>query len=369
MLDGQRAAVVLLSAIGDIVHALPLVSSLKAAAPGLSIEWIAQPVPGEIAGRHPAVDRLWTLDRSRGWRAYRELARDLRGRRFDLVVDLQVYAKASLVTAILDSPRKIGFDRGRARELNWLVTNERVAGGPLRQACEQYLEFADYLGAPRRYEWPFPLSEAERAAQASFVATLRAPMAALVVGTSRPAKEWPAERWARLAESLAGDFGYEVCIVGSDRPAERVRALEVASLARVPIRDERKDDLRRLLWLLDGSALAVSPDTGPYHLAVALGVPSVGLYGLTDPARVGPGRRFPELVVDAFHDPGEAWHPPRPGDRRDRMAPIPVSRVIEAVALARGRYARAAGGPPVPGSGPAPGASTAIPSSGASSTV
>jgi heptosyltransferase I len=367
VLDGQRAAVVLLSAIGDIVHALPLVSSLKAAAPGLSIEWIAQPVPGEIAGRHPAVDRLWTLDRSRGWRAFRELARALRGRRFDLVVDLQVYAKASLVTAILDSPRKIGFDRGRARELNWLVTNERIAGGPLRQACEQYLEFADHLGAPRRYEWPLPLSEAERAAQAAFASTLGAPMAALVVGTSRSAKEWPAERWARLAESLAGEFGYEVCIVGSDRPAERELAREVARLARVPIRDERRDDLRRLLWLLDGSALAVSPDTGPYHLAVALGVPSVGLYGLTDPARVGPGRRFPELVVDAFHDPGEAWHPPRPGYRSGRMERIPVSRVIEAVALARARYARAAGGRSAPESGSAAGGSPAIRPSGGSS--
>jgi heptosyltransferase I len=364
MLDGQRAAVVLLSAIGDVVHALPLLSSLKAAAPGLSIEWIAQPVPGEIAGRHPAVDRLWTLERRRGWRAFRELARDLRGRRFDLVVDLQVYAKASLVTALLDSPRKIGFDRGRARELNWLVTNERIPGGPLRQTCEQYLEFADHLGAPRRYEWPLPLSEAERAAQAAFASTLRAPMAALVVGTSRRAKEWPAERWAGLAESLSGDFGYEVCIVGSDSPAERERALEVARLARAPIRDERRDDLRRLLWLLDGSALAVSPDTGPYHLAVASGVPSVGLYGLTDPARVGPGRRFPELVVDAFHEPGEAWHPPQWGYRADRMARIPVSRVIEAVELARARYPRAVGGPPAPESRPVPGGSSTVPSSG-----
>ena len=348
MLDGQRAAIVLLSAIGDIVHALPLVSSLKAAAPGLSIEWVTQPVAGEIAGRHPAVDRLWTLDRSRGWRAFRDLRRALRGRRFDLVVDLQVYAKASLVTAILDSPRKIGFDRRRAKELNWLVTNERLAPGPTRQVCEQYLEFADHLGAPRRYEWPLPLSGAERAAQTAFYARRRAPVAALVVGTSRPAKEWSVDRWARLAESLHADFGYQVCIMGSDRPGERARALEIARRSRAPILDERRDDLRRLLWLLDGSALVVSPDTGPYHLAVALGVPSVGLYGYTDPARVGPGRRFTELVVDAFHDPGEAWHPPRTGYRADRMERIETGRVIEAVELARARYRRAAGRSPSP---------------------
>ena len=101
MLDGQRLAIVLLSAIGDVVHALPLVSSLKAAAPRLAIEWITQPVPAEIAGRHPGVERVWTLDRARGWRAYRELRNALHGRRFDLVLDLQVYAKASFVTALL----------------------------------------------------------------------------------------------------------------------------------------------------------------------------------------------------------------------------------------------------------------------------
>jgi len=346
VLDGQRVAIILLSAIGDIVHALPLVSSLRAAAPDLSLEWITQPVPGEIAARHPGVERVWTLDRARGWRAFRELRRALHGRRFDLVLDLQVYAKASLVTASLDSPRKIGFDRARARELNWLVTNERIAAGPPRHTCEQYLEFADHLGIPRRYEWPLPLTAEERAAQTAFYGRRRGPLAALVVGTSRSAKEWPAERWARLAESLA-DMGYEVCIVGSDRPSERARALEVVGLSRVPILDERRDDLRRLLWLLDGAALVVSPDTGPYHMAVALGVPAVGLYGLTDPARVGPGRRFLDLVVDAFHDPGERWHPPRAGYREGRMERIPVARVLEAVELARARY-RTAGGPAPP---------------------
>jgi ADP-heptose:LPS heptosyltransferase len=141
-------------------------------------------------------------------------------------------------------------------------------------------------------------------------------------------------------------MGYEVCIVGSDRPSERARALDVIGLSRVPILDERRDDLRRLLWLLDGAALAVSSDTGPYHLAVALGVASVGLYGLTDPARVGPGRRSLDLVVDAFHDPGESWHPPRVGYRDGRMERIAVARVLEAVELARARYPRAGGTPP-----------------------
>ena len=82
-----------------------------------------------------------------------------------------------------------------------------------------------------------------------------------------------------------------------------------------------------------------------YAIGAALGAPAVGLYGLTDPARVGPGRRYLDLVVDAFHDPGESWHPPRAGYREGRMERIGVERVLEAVELARSRYSRAGGAP------------------------
>lgn len=341
MLDGQRVALVLLSAIGDVVHALPLVASIRAAAPRARLEWIIQPVPGEIARQHPAIGRIWTLDRRRGWRGFRDLRRELRGERFDLVLDLQVYGKASLVTALLDSPRKVGFDRGRARELNWLVTNERVPPRPGQHVCEQYLEFADHLGLRRRYEWGLPLTAGERSAQRAFYERVDAPLAALVVGTTRPVKEWPVDRWARLAEALHADLGYDVCIAGGDGSQERARAREIARLSRCPILDARRNDLRRLLWLLDGAAIAIGPDTGPYHLAVALGVPTVGLYGASDPARFGPNRRFLELVADGYHDSGESWRLRRSPRRPGRMSQIAVADVLDRVELARARYPRA----------------------------
>ena len=346
MLDGQRIAIVLLSAIGDMVHAFPLVASLKAAAPRARIEWIVQPVPSQLARHHPGVDRVWLFERARGWRAYQNLRRALQGQRFDLAIDLQVYAKASLITAMLDAERKLGFDRARARELNWVVTTERLPAHPPSHVLDQYMEFADYLGAPRRYEWPLFLTPDEREAQGRFLAGLAAPMAALVVGTSKPAKDWPPERWARLAEGLHDAWGYEVVLVGGPAPAERAAAAEVVRRARCPVRDELRQSVRELLWLLDGSAVVVSPDTGPYHMAVALGVPAVGLYAYLDPARVGPSHRVLELVVDAWREPGERWHPPRfHGQRAGRMVRIAVEDILEKVALARARYARAVEGP------------------------
>ncbi len=344
MLDGCRIGLVLLSAIGDVVHALPLVASIRAAAPGARIEWVVQPVPAEIARAHPAVDRTWVLDRRRGWRGFREFRRQVRDQDFDLVLVLQAYTKASLATLFLRSPRKIGFDRARTRELSWLATNERIPGRPLQHVCEQYLEFADHLGAQRRYEWALPLTEEERVDQGRFYDGLDRPLAALVPGTSRPVKEWPAERWAGLADGLYG-LGYSPCILGGGGARERALAGRIVELARNPVRDLLRDDLRRLLWILDGAALAVSCDTGPYHLAVALGVPAIGLYGVTDPARVGPNRRCLDLLVDAFHEPGEPWHPVSEAMRAGRMERIGVGQAMDSVALARARYPRAALGP------------------------
>lgn len=344
MLDGRRIGLVLLSAIGDVVHALPLAASIRAAAPRARIEWVVQPVPSEIVRHHPAVDRTWILDRDRGWRGFLDFRRRVGGQPFDLLLVLQVYAKTSLATLCLESRRRIGFDRARVRDLGWAVTNERVTPRPPGHVCEQYLEFADHLGVPRRYEWPLPLTPGERARQERFYERLDRPLAALVAGASRPVKEWPAGRWARLAEGLHV-LGYAPALVGGGVPRERALARRIVELSRAPVLDLLGADLRRLVGFLDGAALAVSCDTGPYHLAIALGVPAIGLYGVTDPARVGPNRRCLELLVDAYHDRGEPWHPVSAALRPGRMERIGVERVLKAVALARARYRRAVDGP------------------------
>lgn len=343
MRDGQRVAIVLLSAIGDIVHAFPLLSSLKARYPNARFEWIAHSVPGEVAARHPAVDRVWELRRGPKGKVFRDLKRELAGERFDLVIDLQMYLKASLVTLLIGSPRKLGFDRGRARELNWLVTNEKLPARPLRQVGEEYLEFADHLDAPRKYEWPFRYSEEERAAARRFRERLEAPLAVFVIGTSRREKEWDAGRWANLAGALHHEWGYEIGLVGGRSANEDDLARKIVESAPSPVADLRAYDIGRLAWLLESAALVIGCDTGPLHLGAALGAPSIGLYGATDPARYGPRHDGLDLVVDAFHDPGEPWHPAERRRRPGRMDRIGVPDVLARVELARSRYRRARG--------------------------
>lgn len=343
MLDGYRVALVLPANIGDVVHGLPLAASLKYGVPGIRLEWFVHPVPAALVEPHPGVDRTRIIER-RKRRGFRDLARSLRGERFDLVIVPWVFGDASLVAHLIDAPLKLGFDRALTWDLDWRGTNARSPARPPSHLREQFLQFADRLGVPRRYEWDLPLSATERDARDRFLATCDGPPAALVVGTSGRLKEWPVERWARLAETLHHDRGYDVCLVGGLARRENALAAAIREAARCPIRDERRDDLRRLVWLLDGAAIAISLDTGPYHLAVALDTPTIGLFGASDPARYGPGRRFAELVVDGFHDPGEAWCP-RARRWRDRMERIGADRVLAAVDLARARYPRAVEGP------------------------
>ncbi|HSR42728.1 MAG TPA: glycosyltransferase family 9 protein, partial [Longimicrobiales bacterium] len=191
-------------------------------------------------------------------------------------------------------------------------------------------------GAPVR--WRIRFSPEERAERDRFFSQLPPrPVAALVLATANPEKDWPADRYAPLADALH-HLGYAVLLVGGPGPREAAAAGRVVAGARHAPLDGRGDSVRRMMWMVDGADLLVSPDTGPLHVAHALGTPVVGLYGHTNPWRVGPWRRFRELVVDRYTDPGEEPDASRYAPRYGRMELIGVEDVLEKVELARRRY-------------------------------
>jgi heptosyltransferase I len=338
-LDGKRIAIVMMSAIGDAVHALPVVNSLRAAAPRAHITWIIQPAPHALVAGHPAVDEFVLFDRKKGWRAFRDVQRAVGGRRFDLVIALQVYFKAGVITAMLDSPRKLGFDRGRARDLNWAFTTERIPARGPRHVQDQYVEFLEHLGVPVRLEWGLGSTPEERARYAGALPERSGPLVAMVVGTSKPGKEWPAERYAELADRLHAELGATCVLVGGRSERELAAAETIGRLARHPPLDLLEWDLRKLVYRIERADVLVSPDTGPLHIGVALGTPSVALMGYTNPKRVGPYRRFHDLLVDAYGDPGEDYAVSAEY-RQGRMERIAVEEVLDRVRLALERYPR-----------------------------
>jgi heptosyltransferase I len=345
-----RICIVMMSAAGDTVHVLPVVNALKRHAPRSRITWVLQPGPATLVEGHHAVDEILYFDRGRGWRAFGDIRRALATRTFDLVINLQVYLKAGVVTAFARAPVKLGFDRARARDLNWLVTTHRIPARAPQHVQDQYFEFLHYLGvASEPVVWDIGPWPNERAWQREFFSSFDRPAAPIVVATSKPEKDWFPERWAEVADALWHDFGLEPLLVGG-RSAREIHAESVITArATHKPRSALGSGLRKLVSILDGSAVALTPDTGPLHMAVAVNRPVVSLMGYTNPKRSGPYRRFRDLIVDAYGDPGEDY-PVSAEWRPGRMARITVRDVLDKVELWRDRYGMSSEGRDAPAS-------------------
>jgi heptosyltransferase I len=325
----DRTCIVMMSAVGDAVHVLPILTALKRHRPEAKVTWILQPGPATLVRGHPDIDEILLFERSNGWRAYNDLRRQLSTRRFDLALALQVYFKAGMITRMVRASVKLGFDMARARDLNWVFTNAQVPPHPMQHVQDQYFEFLDALGVPHAGApvwnlgpWPHELGQ-----QRERLRVFDRPIAPIVVATSKAQKDWLPERWAQVCDALHGDFGLQPVLVGgrSDREvaAERV----ILQQAKVPVVSALGSGLRGLVQLLDGAALVLSPDTGPLHITVALDRPVVSLIGYSNPKRVGPYRKFGDLMIDAYGEPGEDY-PISMENRRDRLPRITVDDVL-----------------------------------------
>ncbi len=329
----------MMSAVGDAVHVLPVINALKRANPATRITWVLQPGGAGLVRGHRSVDEIILFDRSKGWRAFTEVRNALATRRFDLVINLQVYLKAGIVTAFTQAPIKLGFDRARARDFNWLFTNRKIPPQPVQHVQNQYFEFLSALGVPPNpVVWDLGPWDDEREWQRAFKSSFDRPIASIVVGTSKPEKDWPAERWAEVADALHDTYGMQVVLVGGRSERELAAERRVMELAKNKPRSELGSGLRKLVSILDASALVLSPDTGPLHMTVALDRPVISLMGYTNPKRTGPYRRFHDLIVDAYGDPGEDY-PISMENRPGRMKRIETRHVLDKVEVWRERYA------------------------------
>ncbi|HEX6058069.1 MAG TPA: glycosyltransferase family 9 protein [Gemmatimonadaceae bacterium] len=335
----DRILIVMMSAVGDAVHVLPLVNAIKRAHPASRITWVLQPGPANMVRGHPSVDEVIGFSRSKGWAAFGDVRRELAKREFDLAINLQVYFKAGIVTAMARAKYKLGFDVRRARDANWLFTNLRIPPHAPQHVQDQYFEFLDYLGIPAEpVTWDLGPWEHERPAQRAFFAPIERPVASIVVGTSKAEKDWPPERWAEVVDALYFDHGLQPVLVGGRHPRELAAQDVIFARAKHRPLTTLGVPLRDLVWILDGSALVLSPDTGPLHMSIALDRPTIALMGYTNPKRVGPYRRSHDLLIDRYGDPGEDY-PVSAEYRHGRMERITVADVLEKVGVWKERYA------------------------------
>jgi len=320
----ESVLVVRLGAIGDVTNALVFAEAVRAYAPDTRIGWVVHPLAHPLVEGHPAVDRVHLWRRRRAWADLPRLRRELRGEGYGLAVDLQRIAKSALVARLSGAPRVLGHDRGRSKELSWVLRNEHLApGDPRAHMVEHYLDFARHLGIEQpvvRHRLPHdPQAEAWAAARVSEWGG--APLV-LSIGASKPENRWPAERFGELARALGALPEPTVLVGGPGDRAAGQRASAAAGDAAIDLVGQT--DLRQLVSLLGRARLVVSADSGPMHLAAACQRPVVALFGPADPDRTGPWGTGHAVVTVSNRDGRE----PQQGSA---MEELPVEQVVMAV--------------------------------------
>jgi len=287
----KKVLIVRLGAIGDVANALIVATAIKAEYPDTELGWVVHGLARPLVDGHPAVDRVHDWKRGGGVSELRRLFRELRGHRYELAIDLQRIAKSGLLVRCSGAPRTLGFDRARSKELSWLFTKERIAPGDRHaHMVEQYLEFVRHLGLDVAGPVHLLPSSTEAEARAEqLVEELGGPPILVNLGASKPANRWVPGRFGELALRAAETLGSPVCLIGG--PDDR--AMFAEDLARIESSSSVVDLVGSTtlpeLWALERrSRLFVGLDTGPMHLAVAVGLPCVILFGAADHRRTGP---------------------------------------------------------------------------------
>jgi lipopolysaccharide heptosyltransferase I len=281
----MRVLVVRLGSLGDLVHALPAVAAIRRANPGVEIDWLVDDVHRDFLALVPIVSDIVTLQ-GRTARAWLDVRTRLRARHYDVAIDFQGLLKSAALARLSGASRVIGFDRQALRERTAApFYTEQVTVGEGRHVIEKNFRLAAALGA--RAETPtFPLRDVASAVVDAIVAHDAAPFAIFNTGAAWPNKRWPAERFGRLAIWLRDAHGLRTIALWG--PGEVDLAADVAAVSAGAATVAPATALPDLVALLRAARLMVSGDTGPAHIAAAVGTPLVALFGPTNPRRNGP---------------------------------------------------------------------------------
>lgn len=301
-----------LSAIGDICHAVPVVNTLRSALPDTRITWIVGAVESTLVGDLPGIEFL-VFDKSEGFGALRKLKRELAGRRFEVLLHMQAALRASVISCMIRADRRIGFDRARARDGQWLFTNERIQAKSRQHVMDGLFGFAEALGISERHLiWDIPLSDADRAFAVEQVPEQGGALA-LSPCASSASRNWRPERYAAVADYAWERYGLRVVLTGGPSDLERRTGEAVAAAMRHEcVNLIGRTSLKQLLAVLERCSGLITPDSGPAHLGTAAGIPVIGLYAVSNPERAGPYfsrhwvvNRYPESVQRYFGKPME----------------------------------------------------------------
>ena len=290
-----------LSALGDATHVVPLVRTLRRAWPDAALSWVIGKAEYRLLEGLEGVDFV-VYDKNTGLAGMRALRRNFGGRRFDALLQMQVAARANLLSAFVPAARRIGYDRARSKDLHGLFVNERIPARAGVHVLDAIGSFCEPLGlAQTEVAWNLPVPDDARAWARAQWPEGDAPTLLISPCSSHALRNWRSDRYAAVADHAAAR-GWRIVLCGGRSELERETADAILSAMRAPALDlVGKDTLKQLPALLERADLVMTPDSGPMHIANAMGTKVLGLHAASNPARSGPysDRRY---CVDRYDD-------------------------------------------------------------------
>lgn len=296
-----------LSALGDVTHVLPMISALRQRYPDMALTWVCGKLEYRLL-QHIEGIRFIVFDKKRGLKGYLALRRALAGERFDVLLHMQVAARANIASLCIRARHRIGWDRANSRDLHHLFIDQEIASVAQRHQVDAFLAFAAALGAETDEPvWALPvLPESVQWVDERIDADARV----LLISpcSSHVLRNWSVEGYAAVADHAAAE-GYQVVLCGGPSELETSTADAIAErMTATPLNLVGQDTLQQLIALLQRADVVITPDSGPAHIANAVGTDVIGLHACTNPQRSGPYGslhlcvdRFPE-AVEKFSD-------------------------------------------------------------------
>lgn len=278
-----------LSAIGDTCHALAVARNLADNWPAANITWIIGKTEAALLGDVPGIEFI-IFDKSKGRAARNDVRRALKGRGFDVALCMHASMRANFLCRAIPSPIRLGFDLRRARDFQWLFTNRRIPHQPDEHAMDAMMGFARAIGArPAPLRWDIPIADADREFAAQHCAHPTLVISPCSSQRSRNFRNWPAERFADAASYAQSTYGARVVLTGGGTSLERSYGETISDRVGPDVVNlVGQTSLKQSLAVFAAADLLLCPDSGPAHMATAVGTPVIGLYATSNPLRTGP---------------------------------------------------------------------------------
>ncbi|MGH8060767.1 MAG: glycosyltransferase family 9 protein [Pseudoxanthomonas sp.] len=277
-----------LSALGDVTHVVPLVRTLQKAWPQLQLDWIIDKGGQKLLEGLEGV-AFHAYDKRSGLAGMRTLRRELPKEGFDALLQMQVALRANVLSAFIPARRRIGYDRARSKDLHGLFINERIPDRPGIHVLDAIGSFCEPLGLKQtEVVWNLPVPEAAREWARAQWTDDGAPTLMISPCSSHARRNWYPDRYAAVADHAAAK-GWRIVLCGGRSVLERSTTDAIVAAMQAPALDlVGKDTLKQLPALLERAELVMTPDSGPMHIANAMGSKVLGLHTASNPVRSGP---------------------------------------------------------------------------------